>query len=322
MASAIDFSTWNVVDLQKYLKERGVTYSKSKKKELIELSHLARKNNLEIDPNCFLDSLEKDIADKLKISGVVIPHPDSLKGTTDLSHIPTINNFDIYDYLKQSEVYDSNQLRDFNNLEGYRLYKAGYVESIEVVYDVVENVSVVKFLVKPTQRKEDPVNHVPFYKGWIILVSTAPFIKNAFCACKGGSDGACRHTVATLLELAEYADEDIKTSVTSSACQWKKKCRQNTDIPVEVTKLDTSLPGSSRPQAPTIDLYDPCPGIPPPDVGQFYRGIKVLQPNANILYNRYRLVTTNPITENKQTCAVPSLLEKIILVLNWRTCLK
>lgn len=307
--SPIDFDSWHVIDLQKFLKERGVSYSKSRKCDLVELCKLARENNLEVDPNCFKDSIDEQIKEKLRYAGRVIPHPDLLKGTADLSHIPSINNFDVYDYLKQSEAYPGNQLRDFKNLHGYKLYQSGYVEMVEVTYNVVgDGVHVVKFSVKPTQRKEDPINHVPFYKGWIILVPSPPFIQTAFCACKGGSDGVCRHTVATLLELVEFVEKYAENSVTSSACQWKKKVRQNTDVPMEVSKLSTSLPGTSRSQVPTADIYDPCPGIPLPNVDDFYHGIRALRPNANILYNRYKF---GKPTEDIATCVVPSLLEKM-----------
>ena len=105
--------------------------------------------------------------------------------------------------LKQSDVYPSSQLRDFKNLVGYKLFESGYVESIDVCYNVAGNgVHLVRFSVKPTQRKEDPINHTPFYKGWIVLVPEPPHIYSDFCACKCGSDGICLNTVATLLELA------------------------------------------------------------------------------------------------------------------------
>ena len=93
------FSSWNVSQLQEYLKNRGVTYSKAKKADLIELCQLASKNKLEVDPNCFVDSIADDIAAKLKVSGKIIPNPNKLTGSTDLSHLPNIDNFDIYNYL-------------------------------------------------------------------------------------------------------------------------------------------------------------------------------------------------------------------------------
>ena len=91
------------------------------------LCRLAVENSIEVDPNFFKDNIKS----KLKYFGRTIPDPKLLNsGTTDLSEIPSLNNFDIYDYLKQSDVYPSSQLRDFKNLNGYRLYENGYVENL------------------------------------------------------------------------------------------------------------------------------------------------------------------------------------------------
>lgn len=220
----MDFNSWNIADLQSFLKDRGVSYSKSRKSDLVELCSLAEENNVEVDPNCFQDDIAEDIKKKLVYDGRLIPNPNSLNYTSDLSGIHPLNHFDMYDYLKRSGVYPSSQLRDFKSLHGYRLYQAGYVECVDVAYNVSGNgIHVLRFSVKPSQRKEDPINHVPFYKGWIIFVPEPPFIHTAFCACKGGSDGVCRHTVATLLEVIEYVEKYTENSVTSSTCQWKKK---------------------------------------------------------------------------------------------------
>ena len=278
------FSSWNVLELQAYLKERAVSHSKTKKNELIELCCLASANKLELDPNCFLDDIAQNIRDKLIISGISIANPETLDGTGDISLLPNIDHFDIYNYLIQfKDQYFHKQLKAFKSLDGYQLYNAGYVEKVELVTDVgIENYCVIKFLVKPKQRKEDPINKTPFYKGWIILDSSEPRIHNAYCACKGGADGGCRHTVTVLFEIAEYANESTTSSITSGPCLWKKKERRCTDIPVPVDELPTTLPGSSRSEPPTIDFYDPCPGLQP-DVNNFYEGLKILKPNACML---------------------------------------
>ena len=54
-----DFVSLNVAQLQEYLKERGVTYSKLKKDELVKLCQLACVNKLDVDPNCFLDDINE-----------------------------------------------------------------------------------------------------------------------------------------------------------------------------------------------------------------------------------------------------------------------
>ena len=50
----------------------------------------------------------------------------------------------------------------FKNLDGYQLYVSGFVENVTVCKNVgVENFVIVKFQVKPKQRKEDLINKVP-----------------------------------------------------------------------------------------------------------------------------------------------------------------
>lgn len=288
------FSSYNVEKLQEYLKERGVTYSKLKKNELVELCQLAFDNKLDTDPNFFLDDINKTLQEKLSISGKAIPNPKNLHGTSDMTPLPNIDTFDIYNYLITfKEQYLHRQLKDYKNLDGYQLYEAGFVENVELIPEVgVIGYCLVKFLVKPKQRKEDPLNKTPFYKGWIVLDTTGPSIYSAYCACKGGADGGCRHIVACLFEIAEYSSKNESTvSVTSVPCSWKRKDRRCTDKPIPVDELSTSLPGSSRSEPPTTDFYDPCPQFVP-DVDQFYAGLKVLHPSAAMLLNHYKVNNT------------------------------
>lgn len=69
-----------------------------------------------MDLDCFTDSVSDDLKKKLSYRGRTIPDPKLLNsGTSDLSGIPLLNTFDVYDYLKQSDVYPSSQLRNFKN---------------------------------------------------------------------------------------------------------------------------------------------------------------------------------------------------------------
>ena len=155
------------------------------------------------------DSVTEQILEKLNIGGKVITHPDTLFGTNDMRSLPDIDRIDIYNYLITfKQTYDHKSLKAFKSLDGYQLYMAAYVENLTLCKNVgVENTIVLKFQVKPKQRKEDPLNKLPYYTGWIILDSNNPSIEGAYCACKGGADGACRHAVAALFEIAQYAEE-------------------------------------------------------------------------------------------------------------------
>lgn len=287
----INFKEWLVADLQKYLKNRGIVYSSYRKEQLVDLCNHAEKLNLPTDPNFFDDSISCEIEKKLTIKGQRILDPKILTGTSEISNLPVINQFDLYQYLVGSKAARSHgQVKNFKSLEGYDLYSSGYIEKLEVCFECgVPFVNVVKFKCKPRQRSEDPLNKVPYYNGWIILNASESSIHDAYCACKGGADGACRHTVAALFEVIEHTSkDDISVTCTSLPCEWKKKNRKDTSKPGPISLLKTSLPGNSPNEAPTSDYYDPCPEIEP-DVDAFYEGLKVLKPDANMLMNRYIL---------------------------------
>ena len=305
-----DFSKWKVADLKDFLKVRGVS-SSERKAELVKLCELATVHNIEVDPDCLGDDIATEVLQKLNVKGTAIPHPTRLNGTNDLSKMPNIDNFDIYNYLIKFRDFSHKQLKDFTNLDGFQLYVSGYVEQLQLV-TWTDDISIVKFQVKPKQRSEDPINKTPFYNGWIILDSSVPEIATAYCACKGGVDGGCRHTVAVLFEIAEYADVN-KVSCTSQPCVWKKK-KKNADNPLQtINELVTALPGSSRASPPTTDTYDPYPEFVP-DVDSFYEGLKLLRPNSCLLLNRYKKELPPP-AEIVPANSVPTLLQKLNIAL-------
>ena len=236
----------------------------------------------------------------MNIGGKVITHPDTLFGTNDMRSLPDIDRIDIYNYLITfKQTYDHKSLKAFKSLDGYQLYMAAYVENLTLCKNVgVENIIVLKFQVKPKQRKEDPLNKLPYYTGWIILDSNNPSIEGAYCACKGGADGACRHTVAALFEIAQYAEEKNNFSVTSGPCMWTKKARVNEDNPGEIGDLDISLPGSSAKVPPTPLMFSPCTAdVIRPNIDDFYSAIRILHPDANMLLNRYKHKELHPSRE-------------------------
>ena len=71
--------------------------------------------------------------------------------------------------------------------------------------------------------KKKPISKLPYYKHWIILNKNGlegSIFFSAYCGCKGGSDGTCRHVVATIFELIDFINDKSKKSVTSGPCQW------------------------------------------------------------------------------------------------------
>ena len=305
------FDKFTVKELQTYLKERDVTTTKLRRNELLSLCQAAYQQNIEVDPDGKAESIGEHIKIKLTTNRGVLRSPETLQGSGDMSCLPNIDRFDVYNYLISYDTYDHQSLKSFKKLEGCQLNQAGYIEKIILCKNTgLDGYFVVKYQCKPKQRKEDPVNKVPYYNGWVVLDCEMPAIFSAFCACKGGSDGGCRHIVACLFEISQYEEEININSVTSGPCQWTKKQRVNDDKPLVSSDLQITLHGSSNRLAPVVSSYDPCPELSV-DVNDFYSGMKTLYPEANILLNRFKKEELlKPKTEI--TCDIKTLSERII----------
>ncbi len=89
-----------VTELQQYLKERGVTYSRHKKEDLVAIVGAVMHLNLPVDPSYQKVNIDEHLLDKLSRLGV--KNPDSMQNnlfTADLSDSPTFGLFDVFNYL-------------------------------------------------------------------------------------------------------------------------------------------------------------------------------------------------------------------------------
>ena len=118
--SSTDFSKWIVEELQRYLKDRGVTFSGYRKAKLVELCKGAEELQLTVDPNFFGCNVQEEIVNKLSVTGGKIHDPSLLVGTLDLSKLPSINQFDLYKYLVETKSARSHeQVKKYQSLVGY-----------------------------------------------------------------------------------------------------------------------------------------------------------------------------------------------------------
>ena len=151
------FDKLTVKELQTYLKERGVTTTKLRRNELLSLCQAAYQQNIEVDPDGKADSIEEHIKIKLTTNRAVLRSPETLQGIGDISFLPNIDRFDLYNYLISYDTYDHQSLKSFKKLEGYQLYQSGYIEKIILCKNTgLDGYFVVKYQCKPKQRKEDP----------------------------------------------------------------------------------------------------------------------------------------------------------------------
>ena len=187
------FKHKSVKQLQSFLKDHGVTFADLRKPTLIELCDCAVEIGLEIDPDGLVEDREEVITSKLvtpdnTILSNPLSKPDS-EFSNDLSHLPPISIFDMYNYLVSFDGFDHASLRDYYRMEGYTMAQDGYVLDLQVS-NYVDNPEyvILKSKVKPRTREKDPVTKLPHYKTWIIATSASSrgSLYSAFCSCKGG----------------------------------------------------------------------------------------------------------------------------------------
>ena len=121
------FKSSSVKELQQYLKQRGVIFANTRKVDLIELCKCAAEVNIEVDPDGLVEDRNEVLKAKLCVNGKTFINPQLLAGTSDLSKIPHVSIFDIYNYLLGYDGFTHNTLRDYHKLEGYTMFRDGYV---------------------------------------------------------------------------------------------------------------------------------------------------------------------------------------------------
>ena len=94
-------------------------------------------------------------------------------------------------------------------------------------------------------------------------------------------DGGCRHVAATLFEIEDFQNDQLKSSVTSGKCLWVKKSKTTTE-PVMATGLNTSIINSdNHDKKPYVEMYNPIPATTPlPDPDEFFNMVKDNAPEA------------------------------------------
>jgi hypothetical protein len=176
--------------------------------------------------------------------------------------LPTQNNFidsppfglyDIFNHLiYHSADYDKQGLASYKSYDDYRLFDDGYVESLSTTYLKECGLHVYVGKVNPTMRiKTDEGKEQ--YDLWFILEGKGPnrgSVIEAFCKCKGGRDGGCKHIAAAMYSLEFLLNTEGKDSVTSGVCLWKRRQRGSIkpcDVKdVNISKCEYGEPSKKR----------------------------------------------------------------------------
>jgi hypothetical protein len=226
----------NIASLKNYLQERGITVNGYLKPALVEIACAVEKMMLPIDPYFQRDNNDKNVQNRLIIHDIQIADPFSMNTENDFITCPSFGLYDIFNHLiYHSSDYDKQGLAAYKSYEDYRLYEDGYVRSLETT--VVQEAGVHVFVgkVQPTMRvKTDDGKDV--YDLCFILDGRGPnkgSVIEAYCKCKGGRDGGCKHIASAMYSLEALLNSRGEESVTSRSCQWRPKPQSNSE-PCEI----------------------------------------------------------------------------------------
>ena len=225
----IDFKAMNVVELKKYLQDRGISVSGYLKPSLVEITSAVERIVLPIDPN-FEKDQTNDVG-TLIIHDMVIPDPFSMKTLNNFNSSLPFGLFDIFNHLiYHSTDYDKQGLAAYKSFDNSRLFNNGFVESLLATQLKQKGVHVYVAKVKPFMKLKTD-DRKDYYDLWFILEgrgANCGSVLLARCKCKGGRDGGCKHIAAAMYTLDDLLNTRGKDSVTSGPCVWVRRPRANT----------------------------------------------------------------------------------------------
>ena len=252
-----------------------------------------------MDPDGLLGDRDEIVRSKLAVENGLLPNPQQIEGHSDLSHLPPLSIFDIYNYFTLHQDYHHKDFREYHKMEGYTMAQDGFVKSVQVVeYTNFQSFCAVKAKVKPRTRATDPLTGKGFYALWIIFsrLATLSSVYSAYCICEGGIDGGCRHVAATLFDIMECLNDFSKSSTTSQTCMWNHRSSgkiigedPSVDL-METSIRDSSQethvkPSEQKAIANKVDL--PC-------LDTFMRGLKEIHPDSVLLDTKFKRDSNKP----------------------------
>ena len=128
-----NFEGYRVPDLQRYLRNHGVTITGYNKSVLKAIALAVERLQLPEDPDYLSDSFHQSIQNKLSRVGLPDCNPLTVEGyTSEFSEIPEFGLIDIFNYMIFSKAdFDGRKLKGYKSYEDYRLFYDGSVESLE-----------------------------------------------------------------------------------------------------------------------------------------------------------------------------------------------
>lgn len=205
------FSSMNVSSIKDYLKERGVSVNGYLKPALVNIAACVEKMMLSLDPN-FDRENEIDVRQRLIFHDMQIEDPFMITTQNNFIDLPSFGLYDIFNHLIYNSCdYNKQGLAAYKSFDDYHLFEDGYVESLEkaTLLDAGVHVFVAKVLPGMRGKTDDGKR---WYELWFILEGRGANIGSvlkAFCKCKGGRDGGCKHVSAAMYSLEDCSTVEV-----------------------------------------------------------------------------------------------------------------
>jgi hypothetical protein len=179
------FDQWTVVDLKRFLVDRGVSVTDYKKDELIKLCKCVRELRLPADPDHRSETVSDRVHHKLSELGIDIDPLVDKDFSSELDFELDFSLYDVFNYLVYSQCdYDRQKLKSYKAFDEYRLYADGYVTRLELKRVDLQQV-VFRAAIKPTQKDKTQLK-TDAYRLWVVVDSTKGLVSAAYCQCTGG----------------------------------------------------------------------------------------------------------------------------------------
>ena len=230
-----------VIEIKKFLIERGVSVNGYHKPSLIEIANSVQKMKLPSIDSLLCKNTSEPLRDgKLLINDIEIENPFKMKVVNNFLGSPPFGLYDIFNHLicHSTNCYNKQGLAAYKSFDDYRLFEDGYVESLSTITLQNERLHVYVGKVKPAMKTTTD-DGKKFYDLYFILEGNGPnrgSVVMAWCACKGGRDGGCKHISAAMYSLEDLLNTKHNNSSTSGSCLWVKRPTSSTQ-PCEVKKL-------------------------------------------------------------------------------------
>ena len=211
------------------------------KPSLIEIANSVQKMKLpSIESLLCKNTNELQRDGRLLINDVEIENPFKMKVVNNFIDSRPFGLYDIFNHLicHSTNCYDKQGLAAYKSFDDYRLFEDGYVQCLSTLTLQKERLHVYVGKVKPAMKTTTD-DGKKFYDLYFILEGKGPnrgSVVMAWCTCKGGRDGGCKHISAAMYSLEDLLNTKHNDSSTSGPCLWVKRPTESTQ-PCEVEKL-------------------------------------------------------------------------------------